>query len=30
LVVLAETATGVEIGDTMSVRVWVRPRRLVV
>lgn len=30
LVVLAETAAGVAIADTLSVRVWVRPRRLVV
>lgn len=30
LIVLAETASGVAIADTLSVRVWVRPRRLVV
>lgn len=30
LMVLAETASGVAIADTLSVRVWIRPRRLVV
>lgn len=30
LIVLAETADGVAIADTLSLRVWVRPRRLVV
>jgi hypothetical protein len=30
LIVLAETASGVAIADTLSVRVWVSPRRLVV
>lgn len=30
LIVLAETASGVAIADTLSVRLWIRPRRLVV